>query len=227
MAYKELTAEGKRFINKVAAYQTANGKYGNQSMLKGNNGALPFSSFKNDPDKVWTANVAGVNNNDDMALYLIEKYDDYAERSGVDANIMAAQAYKESTYKIWNYVRRGSTASGVAQILMDTMYSLIYLKKWLTDDEKAKIIKDMVDPKRASSWIGAEKQDFVNSSKYILRQETNRSFLHQNMIDNPDICIKLQCALMEYIAANNANLASSSLFAYNTGSERISNNMLI
>ena len=229
--YIELTKDGEAFIRRIADWLTANGEYKAQSMLKGNNGLLPFSN-ETDPDKVWTATVVNVLNNTpvvnntQMANYLIDLYNKYGKQYELDANVLAAQAYKESTYKIWNYVGSSSTASGVAQILMNTMYDLIYNpnKEWLTDAERDKITKDMAFPNRKSSWINVEDEDFVSDNTIETRQMSNRSILHQNIIDNPDLSIKLQCAFMEYIGERNANLAASALFAYNTGSERESNN---
>lgn len=229
--FKEITTEGERFIREVASFLTKTGEFGNQSMLKGSNGVLPYSNQTE--AQVWTANVTNqlvsgnpvIENNSQMADYLITLYNTYAEVYGVDANVIAAQSYKESTYKIWNYVRNGSTASGVSQFLMNTMYDVLYnpSKRWLTDDERDRITNGMTNPSRASSWRNAERDSFTNSAN-IETQKINRPILHQNIIDNPDLSIKLQTHLMQYAGDRNANLAASALFAYNTGSERQSTN---
>jgi len=61
MAYKKLTETGKEFIRHVGEVATSSG--GNTSLLEGNNGALPFSDKKNEPNLVWTANVTDVRTN--------------------------------------------------------------------------------------------------------------------------------------------------------------------
>ena len=84
MTYIELTKEGEAFIRRIADWLTKNGEYKAQSMLKGNNGLLPFSN-ETDPNKVWTANVVNVLknntpvvNNTQMANYLIDLYKMYS-----------------------------------------------------------------------------------------------------------------------------------------------------
>ena len=233
MANKKLTEHGKEFIRRVADY--FNGEKGTNSLLQGNNGGLPYSTDLNNTTKIWVANIMDtrkttptpITTNDQYAEYLIYLFDKYAAKSSVDANVIAAQAFQESEYEAWTYVPVAdptSTASGVAQITMNTLYRMIYVRDWLTTDEKNTIVNGMESPSWKSSWHN--NTDEKESDDDIKRQFANRSVLHQNMIDNIHICIKLQCKLMNFIAENNANLAASCLFAYNRGSEYVSNNFV-
>ena len=231
MAYKELTNYGKDFILANANYFTK--KVSDNALLQGNNGALPFSSVETDTGITWTAHVTNQNgktitNNTELANYLILLFNKYSNIYDLDANIIAAQAYEESRYRVWTYAPNSgyiSTASGIAQITMNTLYDIIYTYKFLTNTEVAKITNGMEYPERGGSWRKVLDDDKQNSS-YITRQKKNRTILHQNMINNPDIIIKAQCALMNFIADRNNNLASSTLFAYSRGSSLQSNNYI-
>jgi hypothetical protein len=225
MATKLLTKEGKEFIRNVGNYFTKN--KGDKYLLTGQkNYRLPVS---NQPDPiVWNTNVidirknAPIVNNSQFIEYIIYLFDLYATQYDVDANIIAAQSFQESEYICWNYAQN-SSASGISQFIMKTMYELIYNKKWLTQDEKNKILLNFVDPTMASSWVDVEKSDELDQLN-IDKQKSNHAVLHQNIINHPDISIKLQCRLVDYIAKNNNNLASSVLFCYNRGSELKSTN---
>jgi hypothetical protein len=217
MAYKKLTETGKDFIRNVA--NKANGT----ALLVGKNGLLPFSDETT--NKIWTANVIWTGNDNDsrngtpittnstFAEYLIFLFDTYSEQYEMDANIIAAQAYQESKYRTWFYKSK-NTPSGISQLPMNTVYDVLYNKVWVTTEEKDIITNGMIEPQRNSSWHKNRNEKFLNKTNYET-QETNRSILHQNMIDNPHIIIKMQCGLMDFISERNANLASSSLFAYN------------
>lgn len=229
MEAKKLTNEGINFIKAVSNYFTRT--YNNDRyLLEGNRGKLPKSD--SDANKVWVANITNiytnkpVTNNNQLIDYLIQLYSGYSAQFGVDPNIMAAQGFQESEFIAWAYAGAGS-ASGVAQIVMATMYDLIYnpSKRWLTDDEKNKIINGLSNPETPSSWLNTEKSEYENEDD-IARQYANHSILHQNIIDNPDISIKLQCRLMDYIAKRNNNLASTALFFYNRGSQLRANNYI-
>jgi len=237
MAFKKLTETGKEFIRNVGTVATRDN--GDTSLLSGNNGVLPYSDKKNDPNIVWTANIVDIRNNNPITNnskyveYLIYLFDKYAKEYEMDANIIAAQAYQESRYKAWIYVKKivvngkryDSTASSISQIVMNTMYDAIYRFKFLTDSEISLITNGMTNPSAKSSWRRVLKPRELTAKNYET-QEANRSILHQNMIDNTHLCIKIQCGIMDYIAGNNANLASSCLFAYNRGSELTSSNYI-
>jgi len=221
-----LKPEGKTFIKEMGKKWTEIN--GSRSMIEGkHNYGLPFSSVKTDPSIIWKANVIDYNgniivNNTQFAEFLIQSFNNNAQFLNLDANIIAAQAFHESKYKTWEFAE-DSDASGISQFRMITVYDSIYNKNknFLGTDEKNKIIKNLELPDQPTSWHGVKT---VYTPVDIERQEKNRTILHQNIIDNPDIMIKLQSSLMSYISNNNGNLASSSLFAYTTGSENKSKN---
>jgi hypothetical protein len=238
----EITESGKNFMRKVGDYFTKTNKdFGNTSLLRGNNGILPFSD-ETDKTRVWTANIVWtipndnrngtpITNNSELIEYLIELIETYAKKANVDANIMAAQCFAESEYRAWIYPRKPknedleSTAAGLSQIVMQTMYDAIYRFKWLNNDQINKITNGMTQPNLRSSWSRVERDKKINLAN-IDKQKANHTILHQNIIDNPDISILIQCKLMDYISGRNNNFASSSLFAYNRGSELESNNYI-
>jgi len=214
MAYKKLTETGENFIKEIAKRLTST--QGSTSMIKGKNSYnLPFSDKSNEVI-TWVCNIPNVTTNAQFALYLINEFNNNAAIYGLDANIIAAQAFQESGYKAWNYAKT-STASGISQFIMLTVYDVIYNRRFITGDDKAKLISGMEQPELDTSWIGV-----VGKGKYTAadreRQYRNRAILHQNICNNPDVMIKAQCALMNWIAGRNKDLASSTLFAYNRGS---------
>jgi len=231
MPYSKLTKDGENFIKAIASYYDNN----NLSMLNGNNGSLPYSDKENDATIIWKANVIDefgnlIKTNDKFASYLIRLYNKYSSIYQLDANVIAAQAYEESRYKTWAYVKStansvDSTASGIAQINIKTLYDLIYNRHFLDDSEVAILVNGMEFSDQKFAWRKVQKSNEINSS-YIPLQKTNRRILFQNMIDNPHIIIKAQAALMNFIANRNANLASSALFAYSRGSYLESNNYI-
>ena len=219
MAYKKLTATGIEFIESIAEYLTRN--QGNTSMIIGKNKYnLPFSD-KTDEEITWVCNIPNVSNNSEFAEYLIKSFNNNASRFGLDANIIAAQAFQESGYKAWNYAKT-STASGISQFIMLTVYDIIN-RGFITGSDKEALIKNMELPDRDTSWIGVVGKNQYTSSDRT-RQYKNRSILHQNICDNPDVMIRAQCSLMNWIGGRNNNLASSTLFAYNRGSGLVGKN---
>ena len=102
MAIREnkITNTGRRFIEKVVA---------DGGLLSGTNGPMPFSDdgAGNKVDKTWVVNAIGSDdkplNNDNLAQSLITWFERYAEMYELDPNILAAQAYVDSRYRLWYY----------------------------------------------------------------------------------------------------------------------------
>jgi hypothetical protein len=219
MGYKALTETGKVFIRSVISKISA--REGNQSMIKGKNRYnLPYSDVS-DQSIEWVADIYTpvgdkISNNDDFASYIISLFNEYAEIYDLDANIIAAQAYQESRFKAWNYAE-SSTASGISQFTMLTIYDMLFERRFLSENDRTTLTVNMELPELKSSWIGVlKKGEYTPLDRQ--RQFRNRTILHQNVINNPDIMIKAQCALMSFIGDRNQNLASNALFAYNRGS---------
>jgi hypothetical protein len=139
---------------------------------------------------------------------------------------MAAQSFTESEYRVWVYPTLTekviSTASSLSQFLMSTIYDLIN-RGWLTSSEVSLLTVNMINPEKPRSWVGVDSDGTIGETN-IQTQNSNHAILHQNLINNPQISVKLQCKFMSWIAERNANLSSSSLFAYSRGASRTSSN---
>ena len=220
MAYSNaLTQEGRKFIYEVC-------KGTGTKFISGNNGIMPYTNpFIN---KTWTSqatyNGSLITSGEQLGDALIYWFNLYAEMFKLDANVVAAQAYAESGYKIWIYVAYikdnswQSTASGINQFLMSTFFGTVIDNAYgaFTADEIAKFTKNLVHPEDKNSYrvggktIGPPAPNYQNGW-------TNRPILHQNIIDNPDLMIKAQCAYLNYISNLCKTFTSSTLFCYSRG----------
>ena len=226
MARREtkITNQGESFINEVV------NKNGN-SLLRGNNGPLPFSDDGNGNvvNKEWVVNaktkiVDGEEITvDNLADNLISWFNKIANDYELDPNILAAQAYAESGFRLWWY-DNNTTKSGINGFTMSMVYSIIVenfsivTPKMKETTEIRNLIFNLQAPKSSSSYqptVGNE------NTKQIARRK--RTLLHQNIIDNPQIMIKAQARDIRYVSDNSDYLASTSLFCYNKGSKYLAN----
>ena len=220
MTVVKLKKEGKDFIRSQCS-GTGNSKLrgsaADKKPYKNNPTAvLPYSSPLTTTSKVWISNPdinGGIRTNSELAEALIRMYDKYAEIYEMDANILAAQAFQESRYIIWNYAVN-STASGISQFVDNTIYGVIVSNKYggFTDAERQGITKNMIGYNFSTST--PPQTPFLVD--YELGRK-NRPILHQNIIDNIDIMIKAQFIYMKFIGTRCDNLASCTLFGYNRG----------
>ena len=214
-----ITQKGENFINEVVK------KNGN-SLLKGNNGSLPFSNDGNgNPvNKEWTVNaktniVDGEDVTvDNLAEALISWFNEAADIYELDPNILAAQAYIESGFKLWWYDKE-TTKSGINGFSMSMIYSIIIdnfsnVRPEMTLNDRSNLINNLEAPLSPTSYQPTSGNE---NTKQIARN--NRALLHQNIIDSPQTMIKAQARYMRYLSNNSAKLASTSLFCYNRGSE--------
>jgi hypothetical protein len=217
MAYKALNNKGKAFVKK---FTDNTDNYLLKGRFKTYN--LPNSTISGQQVE-FSADVL-VNgkfllNNRELGENIIKWIDNYAKIYALDANIIAAQTSAEGSGNIANvgfkryvcFAYSPSGAMGISQFTANTVWGMIYrlnktftIDKRLTTTEISALLKSLTGDK--------EKLEDVNSV-------ANRKQLHKNLIDNPEICIKMQCMLMSYIGKNNNNLATSSLYCYNRGSE--------
>ena len=220
MAVTKLRKEGENFIRSKCNGSgdsklrgSANDKGGYKYNLEG---VLPYCSPLTTTSKQWTSNPlinGGVSTNGELGEALIKWYNKYAEVFGMDANIMAAQAYQESAFIVWNYAVN-SSASGISQFVASTFYEGVMKNKRnsFTNAELVALTKNMIDY-TYSSGTPPENPFLV---KYELGRQ-NRPILHQNIIDNPEIMIKAQFDYMKFISTRCEKMASCSLFGYNRG----------
>ena len=210
---------------------------GTHGLIRGKNKyEVPFIYDVNVPSEL-IAMISDENNeiifdNVSYINYLIRMFNHYGEIYDLDANILAAQAYAESAFKVWNYAPYPSTATGLTQFLIGTMFEVIIENKYIVDpkftqDEINKIIQNVEQPYSIESYrVGGNRNLNQNDSNFENRSRSrkNRFYLLLNAMNNPDLMIKAQCRYMKYIANRNNNLASNTLFAYNRGSSFRSHN---
>ena len=216
-----LTEEGKAFIRKVCSDATSTSLIAGtspdrirdaSSNLYNADGHLPFC-YPIQPPKIWTShakhNGAPITNNQQLGEALIDWFDKYGQQFGLDVNIIAAQAFAESGYKIWNYPLT-STASGINQFIMPTVYDMVINNSNFNQTEKDAL---------TVGWSGSTTDPNTwGHNNLTLLSKRNRPFLHQNICDNPDIMIKAQFVYMKYISDNySKGIASSTLFGYSRG----------
>ena len=222
MSYKTLTNTGKKFIQKICEGD------GN-SLLSGSNSYK--LSFSNDPaSTIYTANptINGqpITTNFQLGQVLIQWFNKYAQLYDIDANIVAAQAYIESNYRLWAFpsgngvkTPNKSSAQGITQFLSKTFYDVVIgnhgvasrTSTLFTEDEINKLTNGLIDPNLQSSYI------YDPASSTYSTALANRVELFQNIMDNPDLMIKAQCRLIKGISFKSANNAASTLFGYNQG----------
>jgi N-acetyl-anhydromuramyl-L-alanine amidase AmpD len=216
----KITEQGKNFISEII---NKNG----ESLLTGNNGILPFSDdgSGNPIDKKWIVNAKfngeelTINNLKDALIFWFEKWSNKYE---LDPNVLAAQAYVESGYKIWWYDTK-TTKSGINGFTMSMVYSIIIenfsdVRPEMTINEQTDILLNLNAGKSSTSYQPTSGNE---NTKQIAR--SNRGILHQNIINHPEIMIKAQARYMRYLSNNCAKLASTSLFCYNRGTNYIAN----
>ena len=220
----KLTTEGEAFIREVCRTKT--------NLLSGKfKTPLPYADPPVSPTKIWECDIINplnttkkITTHDELASALIYWYNKYGEDFKIDPNVMAAQAYVESNFIMWAYVQSGrtsdgkiigSTASGLCQFIMETVYDTI--------------IRNLGEPKSPETLADIDKivtpnmRNGLAKNSYLVRSDNpndarfNRAFLHQNVINNPEIMIKSQFRYMKMIADRTNNLTSSTLFCYNRG----------
>ncbi|MFW6219858.1 MAG: N-acetylmuramoyl-L-alanine amidase [bacterium] len=200
------------------------------NLLKGTNGVMLYS---NNPDtgnainKEWTAEIKNdsgeiITENQELAPLLIQWFNKYGKEYDLDPNVLAAQCYILTKFRMWYYpnTKEDSTASGLVQMEMNDVYNMIvknFNGTFSTSDFNT-ITNGLTDPDLQTSY---EPQNVNPDVSRISR--INRGILHQNIINNPKIMIKYYARIMSYLANNCNKLTSSTLFCYYRGSRYTSN----
>jgi len=221
MATTKLSELGENFIKskcngsdtkKLQGYATDKRGYS-----KNPTAVLPYCLPLTLTTKLWKSNPninGNVKTDGELGEALIRWYNKYAEIYEMDANILAAQAYQESAFIIWNYAVN-SSASGISQFIAAAIFDVIVRNAYggMTNDERIAITKN-VNGYVFTSGKNTPKTPFIVDNP--LGRE-NRPILHQNIIDNPEIMIKAQFEYMKWISKRCDGLASSTLFGYSRG----------
>lgn len=215
MSYVPLTQDGKTFIRYIGSSTSAYG------LLSGSHDyPLPHASSNvySFTAIAYDHNNNLISTNSQLCEALIIWFDKYCKIYDLDANIIAAQAIAESGFKIWNYSQTG--AMGLTQFIMMTLYDILISNNYtttpkFTESELAKIKLNVTSSEYQTSYYNVKGSSNANTMAIA---SANRLIIHQNVINNPEIMVKAQCRLMKYIADNNNDIASSTLFLYNRGS---------
>lgn len=215
---KLLTKKGESFIREIC-------KGSGNTLLSGKNKfPLPFSENQNDPNIIYTSNAKNelgvpITSNKELAEALIYWFNFYSNKFKLDANVIAAQAYDESSYKLWDYDNK-STKCGISKILSKWVYRFIlnrggsFSGGFFSDEEKDRITKNIENPYEILSY---EYNGEITTEYSVEIAINNRLQLYQNMIDNLDIMIRAQCSIMKKLLDDNGSLLSNALFAYKIG----------
>jgi len=218
----KITDTGRNFIKTVCEDNY-------DDLMSGKNGSMPYSYDENNRviDKTWESKATylgkQITDHNMLSSALIKWFEEAADESGLDPNILAAQAYVESKYRLWYYSNKSNTKGGISQLDMSDVYALVVNDfgesdpAMIYDTDVAPIIEGLEDGESSSSYQPENKN---SDTKLISRK--NRPILHQNIIDNPRIMIKAQAKYMRYFANNCNKLASTSLFCYNRGAKYMS-----
>ena len=192
------------------------------NVISGNNGVIPYTGYDNlsDLNITWTSSF-GLTNPEDVARQYIKWINKYSKQYNLDANYLAALIEIESGLRSWIYVRKytnsnnHSSASGLCQFLVKTLWAVVidtnsrYGGGEFTQQERQLIGTDNNNIYRSSF-------DYYNVVTQTGRK-ARREWLHQNIIDNPEISIKAMCLYIRFIADRCSGLANSTLFCYNRG----------
>lgn len=188
----------------------------------------------NHPYKVSdTTSIVGINDYKKIGELLIDWIESYSVLNNLDPNVIAAQMFVETKFKMWDYDPK-EPKFGVFTLPMSSVYDLI-IKNLnenpdvsingkviennstvvpktanLTYEEIKRITKGLRNPNYKESYI-------YNNKKSDSDAVYNMLILHQNCIDNPEVMIKAHCRYMRLLANNCSNLTSSTLFAYKLG----------
>ena len=229
--YVPITRKGKDFIARQC------NRLGNR-LLRGESGPLAFTNYIDEQGKqtdffdpktdlengefVIDATIFGIRlSPTTMPTFLIRAFENYSEMFGLDANYMVALAHIESNFILWAYPRMSrfnSAASGISQFLPSTIHDVVVREiqtpqNTFSLEEKLAICNE-VEGRRNADGIILGIEPFNHRTNLGKR---NRAQIHMNIINNPQISIKAQCAYISSIAARTDNLASSTLFGYNRG----------
>lgn len=214
---KKITKTGEDFIRTICSGDSNSlivGKYAYN---------LPFSNISN-TSIVFSATTVdhrgnAIKNNSQLADALIAWYNEYGEANEIDSNLLAAQGFIDSGYRLWHYDKIKS-GSGISNFNSKRVYTHMVSKpktlealetNRLRSDETSKIISGLTEPFQQSSY---KYNGYSLTPEIIEVAISNRQQLHQNIIDNPELSIKAQAALLKEILLRNDGLTANSLFAY-------------
>jgi hypothetical protein len=223
MGNKTITTEGRNFIINICTKTSVISGSMKWNMVDG-----PIRK-----NEIVNSNIIFNNNKITTGLQyanaLIYWFELYGKEFNIDPNVLAAQAYEESSYRVFAYAST-STAMGLTQFTVPTIQDDIIKNKFgvFNDNEINKILKN--------TFPTTEGYDDEKTFNVIRGEDTNRSIsnedqanfalnnkrnLYQNVVDNPDIMIKAQAAFLRDNANKHNNLTASALILYFAGAGKV------
>lgn len=223
MPYRPLTQNGEKFIIDACNKNT-----------NSVSGSFPYALGRSNvaANTILTADSKyqslSITDNLTLATALIFWFNQYCEWYLLDANIIAAQTYIESNFKLWEYSNSGdatkSSAMGINQLYDNEIWDLFLDDNGMEVDvpkdqdlflqQKAimstNLLGDLTDIRNIIPY----QNDSTSATNAVALE--NRKQLFQNIMNNTELMIQIQCRYMSEIGERNNNLASSSLFAYST-----------
>jgi hypothetical protein len=210
MAFTELTSQGKDYIKNSVNADCLSGK----KTMPGVSFDKYISVYGENPGSknfIWKSKT--ITNPATLANKLIEWYDKYAKIYSMNANVLAAQSFVESKYKLWDFSigKDESTNTQYPAAMGLTQFVKITMNGIASHTDSYNGITPV--------FTNAERNVLY---KYTSSTEYDKPIMLQNMMDNPELMIKAQCMYMKYCANRANGLASSALFGYNRGDGYIS-----
>lgn len=200
---------GKEFIREIC---NAGGE-NNKSLLSGRNDYL--NNLLNIGSKLWTSDPSkngGIVYNRDLSNKIIQWYEYYCNIAQIDVNFLIAQTFEESSFRVWVFSE--SDDMGLTQFSIPTFYDYgiknndsEFSKINITNDDREKLTNNV------DNSIAYLEITYKNWENFRVVGET----IFQNIIDNPEILVKMQVKYMETISNQYNKLASNVLFGYNRG----------
>jgi hypothetical protein len=228
--YVPITTEGIKFITDVCTNKGKNNT-GNDKLQGRKNIVLPWSIitstnnlYKSNARKgIFPNKGEAITTNLELATELVSWYNYYCgtnPNTGFDlnANVVAAQGRIESAYTVWAF--NSINATGIGQFLLRATWGFILtnatptLPKF-TEEELAVLTNGFVNPLSYYTSLGSG--GFKKCLQSDNDSKINRTALYQNMIDNPDLCIKGQARYLRYNADLCNRLAASAVACYFQG----------
>ena len=221
--YEKITDAGKKFIAYALSTMKFTGFKGSMGWAMTDGGIerdeIVSGDIKDHLNKTITTNEQYLNS-------IIHWYEQYGQQYNINPNILAAQGYKESTFRSYAYAK-GTSAMGISQFLIPTIRDVIInnLRSEFTTSERNAITKN-ITPINGTTVSDMKNYYIVKDSGQNKNNSTtdeatlssgNRLALYHNVVNNPQIMIKAQALLLNTIAQHHNNLAASALFLYYSG----------
>lgn len=230
MPFKPITDAGLKFVADICNSGTPGDKLRGISIA----GGMPITLAKSNivPGTIVDSTIAynggtpaqinglPITSNTQLPGALAYWYTKYCKEDQYDlnANILIAQPYMESGYKLWIY--NAYSDMGLAQMKIITAWDIMLTNNYsnitplFTQDEINTLSLGFTHP--VSYYTNLSHNNGYNFNVFH-NDPNNVTALYYNMINNPELCVKGQCRLMKYNAIPCNHIASSTIACYAKG----------